>query len=30
VNAPGPYTRRRARWIEAQMRQLGSDHLARL
>jgi monofunctional biosynthetic peptidoglycan transglycosylase len=30
VNAPGPYTQRRARWIEAQMRQLGSDHLARL
>jgi len=29
-NAPGPYTQRRARWIEAQMRQLGSEYLAEL
>ena len=30
ANAPGPYTQRRARWIEGQMRQLGQGHLADL
>jgi monofunctional biosynthetic peptidoglycan transglycosylase len=30
ANAPGPFTERRARWIQAQMRQLGPDHLAKL
>ena len=30
ANAPGPYTRERGRWIEAQMRQLGSAYLAKL
>ena len=30
ANAPGPYTQRRARWIEQQMRQLGQEHLAGL
>jgi monofunctional biosynthetic peptidoglycan transglycosylase len=27
ADAPGPYTLRRARWIEQQMRQLGQKHL---
>ena len=30
ANAPGSYTQQRARWIEAQMRQLGSGYLAEL
>ncbi len=30
ASAPGPYTQRRARWIEGQMRQLGQRHLADL
>lgn len=30
ASAPGPYTQRRARWIEQQMRQLGQEHLAGL
>jgi monofunctional biosynthetic peptidoglycan transglycosylase len=30
ANAPGPYTQRRAHWIEAQMRHLGQGYLAGL
>ncbi len=30
VNTPGPYTRQRVRWIQAQMQQLGEKHLAGL
>jgi monofunctional biosynthetic peptidoglycan transglycosylase len=30
AHAPGPYAQRRARWIQAQMRQLGQRHLAEL
>jgi monofunctional biosynthetic peptidoglycan transglycosylase len=30
ASSPGPYTQRRARWIERQMRQLGHEHVAGL